>query len=266
MQREVSANLFRRLDGIQSRPQSILDAGCGPGFALPEWTARYPNAHRVAFDLALPMLLVARDTGAAPDFVCGDINALPFAAGAFDLVWSNLALQWINELPRAFAELWRVLRPGGLLSFTTIGPATLPELRGAFLSADQHTHVSRFVEAGSIARMLATAGFADCIVEVEPFVLTYADGAAMVRDLQAIGATNATHGRPRGLTGRTRWRRMLEALDATRCRDGLIPATFEIIYVQAWKLEARRAAAPLFAGRGATRVPGQGDCERNSPR
>ena len=246
MQREVSAKAFARLDGVGLRPASILDAGCGTGFALPHMAACFPDARRVALDLALPMLLVARNAnigagvgdGVSHDFVCGDISALPFAASAFDLVWSNLAVQWINDLSPAFVELLRVLRPGGLLSFTTIGPATLPELRGAFSNTDEHTHFSRFVDATRIAAMLAVAGFVDCVVESEPFVLTYADGMAMMRDLRAIGATNATHGRPRGLTGRARWHRMLEALEATPRREGRIPATFEIIYVRARKSQA----------------------------
>lgn len=254
MQREVSAKAFARLDGVGLRPASILDAGCGTGFALPHMAARFPDARRVALDLAWPMLLVARSDNkfveggpVAPGFVCGDISALPFAASAFDLVWSNLAVQWINDLSPAFVELLRVLRPGGLLSFTTIGPATLPELRGAFSNTDEHTHFSRFVDATGIAAMLAVAGFVDCVVESEPFVLTYTDGMAMMRDLRAIGATNATHGRPRGLTGRARWHRMLEALEATPRREGRIPATFEIIYVRARKSQPIATATIAMA-------------------
>jgi malonyl-CoA O-methyltransferase len=137
-----------------------------------------------------------------------------------------------------------VLAVGGLLSFTRFGPDTLKELRGAFAGVDAHTHVSRFVDMHDIGDLLVQAGFADPVMDMECVTLTYADGAAMMRDLRAIGATNATQGRPRGLTGRGRWRRTLAALDAMR-RDGRIPATFEVIYGHAWKAAPRRTAEGL---------------------
>lgn len=249
LQREVGARMAGRLEFVKLAPAVILDAGCGTGEAQAVLAARYPNARRVALDLALPMLeatrgsdsLLARIAGAVrgarrpPDCVCGDIGALPFASGAFDLVWSNLALQWVNDLPAALAGFRRALKVGGLVSFTTFGPDTLKELRAAFAGVDRHTHVSRFVDMHDVGDLLVQAGFDDPVMDMECITLTYADGEAMMRDLKAIGATNATLGRPRGLTGRDRWRRTLATLDAMR-RDGRIPATFEVIYGHAWKV------------------------------
>ena len=124
LQREVGARLAARLDVVRLDPRRILDAGCGTGDALGEFAVRYPGAARFGLDLALPMLACARAKTierrtlasrlltpfaarppAAPLFACGDLAALPFAAGAFDLVWSNLALQWVPEPEQAFAEL-----------------------------------------------------------------------------------------------------------------------------------------------------------------
>ena len=186
----------------------------------------------------------ARRAAAAALASAATSRALPFAAGAFDLVWSNLALQWVNDLPRALAEFRRVLKVGGLASFTTFGPDTLKELRAAFAGVDRHTHVSRFVDMHDIGDLLVQAGFADPVMDMEYLTLTYADGAAMMRDLRAIGATNATLGRPRGLMGRERWRRTLAALDGMR-RDGRIPATFEVIYGHAWKVAPKETAEGL---------------------
>jgi len=279
LQREVGARMAERLGVVNLAPAAILDAGCGTGEAQGGLALRYPTARRVALDLALPMLAALRGRGlergsllsrvagrlrgaaappAPPHCVCGDIAALPFAAGAFDLVWSNFAVQWIGDLPHAFGEVRRVLKVGGLFSFTTFGPDTLKELRAAFANVDRHTHVSRFVDLHDIGDLLVQAGFADPVMDMEYVTLTYADGAAMMRDLRAIGATNATQGRPRGLTGRGRWRQALAALDAMR-RDGRIPATFEVIYGHAWKAAPRRTAEGLpivrverGAGRDAT--------------
>jgi malonyl-CoA O-methyltransferase len=264
LQREVGTRMAQRLDVVKLAPDVILDAGCGTGAAQRDLATRYPQARRMALDLALPMLAVMREHGREqssplarlaglvrgtrtplpPACVCGDIAALPFASGAFDLVWSNLALQWINDLPRAIKEFQRVLKVGGLASFTTFGPDTLRELRAAFAGADRHTHVSRFVDMHDIGDLLVQAGFADPVMDMEYLTLTYADGEAMMRDLRAIGATNATVGRPRGLMGRDGWRRMLAALERMR-RDDRIPATFEVIYGHAWKVAPKKTAEGL---------------------
>ena len=261
LQKEVGARMAERLDVVKLAPAAILDAGCGTGDAQAELAVRYPRARRVALDVALPMLAVARSkaderrstfarlvstvTGAAsvdePRFVCGDIAALPLATGAFDLVWSNLALQWAGDLPQALAELHRVLAVGGLVTFTTFGPDTLKELRAAFAGIDGHPHVGRFVDMHDIGDMLGHAGFADPVMHMELLTLTYGDAKSMLRDLKAIGATNATQARPRALMGRRRWERALAALEATR-RDGRIAATFEVIYGHAWKAAPTRTA------------------------
>ncbi len=263
LQREVGARMAERLDMVRLVPGAILDAGCGTGEALGEIAARYPKARRFALDIALPMLAAARTRAgerrsaldrllaplrglsfSAPLFVCGDIAALPFLSGAFGLVWSNLALQWVGDPPRAFAEIHRVLETGGLLTFTTFGPDTLRELRAAFAGVDPDPHVGRFADMHDIGDMLAHTGFADPVVQMERMTLTYATAPEMMRDLKAIGATNAAQGRARGLMGRRRWERVIDALDAMRggIADRRIPATFEVIYGHAWKAAPRRTA------------------------
>ena len=196
----------------------------------------------MALDVALPMLALAKAKATAQaregrsvlsrilsavsvgarreaDHVCGDLVRLPFANGAFDLAWSNLALQWVGDLPQALAELGRVLREGGLVTFSTFGPDTLRELRAAFAGVDRASHVSRFVDMHDIGDMLVGAGFGDPVMHMEYITLTYADAWAMLRDLKAIGATNATRARPRSLMGRRRWERALASLEAPGATD-----------------------------------------------
>lgn len=244
LQHEVCRRMAERLDLIKLQPGVILDAGSGTGNALPALKQRYPKARVVALDLAHAMLLQGREraevpwwksllqTAAAP--LCGDIEALPLASGSIDLAWSNLVLQWANDSDKAFAECHRVLAPGGLLMFSTFGPDTLKELRAAFSSVDQHTHVSRFIDLHDIGDMLVKRGFADPVMDMEPFTLTYADVRALMRDLKAIGAHNVTRERPPGLTGKSRLAAVTARYEALR-RDGKLPATFEVVYGHAWK-------------------------------
>lgn len=258
LQREVGMRMAERLNLVKLIPAAILDGGCGTGEALRELGLRYPSAHRTALDLAFPMVTVARarfrerqsvltravaalgGRGGAPvSFLTGDLGALPFRAGSFELVWSNLALQWISDLPRALAEVHRVLRVGGLASFTTLGPDTLQELRAAFRRTDENPHVNRFADMHDVGDMLVEAGFGDPVMHMERITLTYDDPMAMMRDLKAIGATNATNARARGLLGRRHWANVLRALDGMR-EGGRIPATFEILYGHAWKVARQR--------------------------
>jgi malonyl-CoA O-methyltransferase len=273
LQREVGSRMASRLDYVRIAPRMILDAGCGTGEAVGELAARYAGARVVALDAACPMVEVARERArratsllrrllpealggggpAAPLFVCGDFNLLPLPGVAFDLVWSNLALQWANDLPRAFAEIRRVLKVGGLFTFTTFGPDTLREVRSAFARADGHTHTNRFTDMHDIGDMLVATGFADPVLDMEQLTVTYADAGSLLRELKQIGATNATRGRPHGLMGRGRWQRALAALDAMR-REGRIPATFEVVYGHTWKGEPRRSPE----GHPIVKLPGPG--------
>ena len=264
LHREVSARMAERLGIVRLAPTSILDAGCGTGEALGELHARYPGAGLLGIDFAFRMIsaararaparseharsLLARLAGsyrdppiARPQFVCGDLIRLPFRAGSVDLVWSNLVLQWVNEPAEAFAEFHRVLATGGLLSFTTLGPDTLRELRSAFASVDPAVHVHRFIDMHDVGDMLVHAGFADPVMDVETLTLTYADGQSLMRELKALGASNSAAARRRGLTGTRRWAAALTALDRFRS-GGRLPASFEVVYGHAWKPEPRRAA------------------------
>ncbi|MDQ6916745.1 MAG: malonyl-ACP O-methyltransferase BioC [Pseudomonadota bacterium] len=261
LQREIGQRMAERLGVVKMQPATVLDAGCGTGVSLGELGARYPEARLIGLDLALSMTLAARGrAGAAaastrsllgrilgplapardlpPWCVCGDIALLPFKSASVDLIWSNLALQWVGDPQQAFAEFRRVLRVGGLLSFTTFGPDTLKELRTAFLAADRAAHVGAFIDMHDIGDMLVHAGFADPVMDMETLTLTYDDAFALMRDLKAIGAHNAAASRPRGMMGRRRWQRMLGALETTR-RDGRLPATFEVVYGHAWKSAPR---------------------------
>jgi malonyl-CoA O-methyltransferase len=220
-------------------------------------TGRYPAARVIALDLALAMTRRARARRPRPALgtvggwraflggggkrlvaVCGDIEQLPLANACAGMIWSNLVLQWSNEPQRAFAEMHRVLAPGGLLMFSTFGPDTLKELRAAFRSVDRSTHVHRFIDLHDLGDALVACGFADPVMDMEMLTLTYADVRELMRDLKAIGAHNATLGRPATLTGKSLLATVARNYEVAR-RDGRLPATFEVIYGHAWKPQPR---------------------------
>ena len=247
LQREICARALERLDLVKLAPAVILDAGSGTGFAAQSLARRYPRATVIEFDIAPAMLQTARARlprwqkwigRRRAMFVCGDNEQLPLRAGTVGLLWSNLAFQWVNDLPQAFSECQRVLQPGGLLTFTTFGPDTLKELRQAFAGDGGRVHVNRFYDMHDIGDMLVHAGFADPVMDMEQVTLTYADVETLMRELKAIGAHNVAAGRNRGLTGRRALDDLRRRYDGLR-RDGRLPATFEVVYGHCWKPEPR---------------------------
>lgn len=87
------------------------------------WRERH--AQVTALDLSPPMLVQARQKDAADHYLAGDIESLPLATATFDLAWSNLAVQWCGNLSTALRELYRVVRPGGVVAFTTLVQGSL---------------------------------------------------------------------------------------------------------------------------------------------
>ncbi len=250
LQREIAARMLERLDYIKLDPRLILDLGAGTGHAAGLLARRYPRARIIALDFALSMLQRARRRGPwlrRPRCVCADVEQLPFADGCVDLVFSNAALQWSTDLDHSFREILRVMRPGGLLMFSTFGPDTLKELREAWAQADAHRHVSEFVDLHDVGDALVQARWADPVMDVDRLVLTYDSAFDLMRELKVLGAHNVAADRSRGLTGKARLGAMISAYEALRT-DGRLPATWEVVYGHAWAPEQRTEA-------GVTRVP-----------
>ena len=241
LQREVQARLMESLEYLgEQAPASIVDLGSGPGAGAIELRRRWPKARVLAIDLALPMLRqVVPRRGWNPlqrpiERVCADARALPLADDSVDLIFSNLCLQWVEDLDALFAGFRRVLRPGGLLLCSTFGPATLQELRESFAQADDAAHVSPFAGIAAFGDALMRAGFRDPVLDREVDVHRHADMADLMRGLRNLGATNALSSRRRALTGRGRFAVARAAYEQWRGEDGLLPATWETITAMAW--------------------------------
>jgi len=236
LQREIADRMLERLEYVRLDPRLVLDLGAGTGYAIEGLRKRFGKARVLALDFALEMLRRARGRGFRPErplCVCADVEALPIADASVDLVFSNATFQWCNDIQGAFGECLRVLRPGGLLMFTTFGPDTLWELRDAWAAADDHSHVSPFLDMHDIGDALMRARFADPVMDVERLTVTYHKARELMRDLKTLGANNATNERSRGLTGRRRLAAVEVAYEAHR-RDGRLPASYEVVHGHAW--------------------------------
>ncbi len=262
LQKRVREEMLDRLGLIKIAPETILDAGCGTGLGSFALQKKFKRAQVISLDIAFKML---QKTAAQRPFLnkllnqqhllCADIESLPLTNNSINLLWSNLALQWCNDLDAAFNEVARVLQPEGLFIFSTFGPDTLKELRAASRPLnDQHGHthvsrstsVSRFIDMHDIGDALTRAGFSAPVLDVEHYTLTYDDVKGVMQDLKSIGAHNATAGRNRGLAGKGFLNNLTQQYEQFRTQ-GKLPATFEVIYGHAWRPVSMRPAGQEFS-------------------
>lgn len=240
LQQEVNHHLLERFDYINFNPTTIIDIGAGTGYATQALRKRFPKAGMFALDLAFSMLKIAASRQSIWSklknkitFVNADAESLPFADNSVDLIYSNLTLQWVNDLDLALSECRRVLRPGGMLLFSTFGPDTLKELRASWQKVDQYSHVNAFLDMHDVGDAMVRARFAEPVMDVETFTLTYKDVYGLMRDLKAIGAHNVTSQRAKGLTGKAHFKALEQHYEPFR-NDGVLPASYEVVYGHAW--------------------------------
>jgi len=237
LQHEIEARLLDSLLYLDERtPDLVLDLGCGPGTATQAMHQRWPKARILALDLSLDMLRQLPQTPRslftrrpAISRICADARALPLAENSVDVLFSNLCLQWLDDLPAVLAGFRRVLKPGGLILCSTFGPSTLWELHDAFAQADHITHISPFSSIAELGDALMHAGFRDPLI-----IQHYPDLTALMHEMRAIGATNALTTRRRTLTARARFSAAAAAYETHRDASGGLPATWEILTFMAW--------------------------------
>lgn len=200
----------------------VLDAGSGTG----HFSRRLRDAGKdvIALDLSTQMLALARRRQAAHAYLQADIEHLPLADASLDLAFSNLALQWCEDLAGALAELRRVLRPGALVAFSTLEEGSLGELQQAWTRLDGTRHTNHFLPYEVIAQ--ACRGYQATLWQ-ETATLHFPDLLALLHSLKGIGATWLHEGRARGLLSRTRLAALAGAYPATPAG---LPLSYRLVY------------------------------------
>ena len=234
LQQQVGNQLLAKLPaGFTAN--TILDAGCGTGYFTRELTQRFNPDQIYAVDLAAGMLNYAADKTAEADqsrthWAQTDVEHLPFADNSFDLVYSSLVVQWCADLEAFFREAKRVLKPGGILVFSTLGPRTLYELKEAWKPIDQHVHVNEFMPYECVEQLLSGQAFSTDAISSGDIVLSYQRLNQLTKELKSLGAHNMNEQQSSGLTGKSRIKALIENYEQFRSTDGILPATYEVYY------------------------------------
>ncbi len=220
----------------------------GPGFSAPLFedaaTQLKERLEEIKRSFAAPL-----DLSPAP-FLSGAMlpsshffgGALPYAPESFDLVASNLALHWINDLPETLAQIHKTLKPGGLFVASLFGGQTLHELRECLLDAEIEVsggaspRISPMIELRTAGDLLRRANFTLPVADIETVTVLYEDMLALMLDLRRMAQTNARVDRLRRFTSREVFFRAEDLYEERfSTPEGLVKATFDIIYLHGWK-------------------------------
>ncbi|MEP9348759.1 methyltransferase domain-containing protein [Xanthobacter sp. KR7-225] len=250
----AAEDLAERLGAVSRRFETALDIGT-PTDAAARVLDVHPAVGRV-FRAAPAALGLAPGAGA----VVADAEALPFAGEQLDLVVSLLALQGVNDLPGALAQVRRALRPDGLFLAALLGGRSLAELRQAFAEAESETtdglspRVAPFADVRNLGALLQRAGFALPVTDVDKVVVRYASPFALFDDLRRMGGANALAERRRVPLRRAT---LLRAAEIYQQRfadpDKRVRATFEILWLSGWAPHASQQQ-PLKPGSAKMRL------------
>ncbi len=238
LQKEVNRRLLQNLTFIKIKPSIILDLGCSTGYATRMLQKQYRGTQIIGVDLAKDMLRLAQDKKgwfSRQHFLCADAQALPLKDASVDLIFSNLTLQWCPDLLMTFCELFRVLKPGGALFFSSLGPDTLKELRASWEKIDHFPHVNNFKDMHDVGDLLLHARFAEPIIDREDLTLTYKQAKDLLKDLKYTGSHTIVGKQKKTLTSKHHLHAMYQAYETYRNAQGVLPATYEVIYGHAIK-------------------------------
>jgi malonyl-CoA O-methyltransferase len=238
---QVADLMLHRLDALSLTPRHVLDLGSGTGYCAYRLQQMFSQANVYAMDASLGMLAQQRHLSKAGTVVCGDCHHLPFLPGSFDLIVSNMALHWCQDIEAVLREVWSLLSPGGVFVCSLAGPGTFREWRQAWQSIDQYTHTLSFVEPAQFAQWLMSLGFVDAVVDSESWVMAYGSLTDIHRAMKNAGASMPVTMR-QGLLGRRAYQRLCDAYEAYRDEAGYLPLSYEISMVYGRKAEQDFAA------------------------
>lgn len=186
LQEHVLRQLLQLLGPIPKEAR-VLDAGCGTG----NFSVFTGHRNTVALDSAFSMCKQAQ--AATPHSINANMSRLPFANASFDVVFSSLALQWAENWQATIAEWLRVLKPKGIIAFSSFAQGTLHELAESFATVDRHPHISHFMNAAELSAYPELHHKEETVTEYYPSV------TALAKHLKALGARNKTTHQRRSL-------------------------------------------------------------------
>jgi SAM-dependent methyltransferase len=188
-----------------------------------------------------------------------DDEVLDLTPGAHDLVIHSMGLHWANDPVGQLIQVRRALKPDGLFLGATFGGQTLAELRAVLAEAETAVtgglspRVLPMAEIRDLGGLLQRAGFALPVADSLTQTVTYSDILHLMRDLRAMGETNAMTARSHSFTRREMLAQATERYSDSFSDNGRIRATFDIIVLTGWSPDESQPK-PARPGSATTRL------------
>lgn len=235
LQREVGLSLLRHLGSFfdnANHPVNVLDLGCGTGFFRNKLSELFLESEYIGLDIAEGMLRFCQESilfneKRLAGFICADAENLPLHSESLECVFSNMALQWCNDLSLLFSELNRVLCLNGSIAMTTLGPNTLCELKQAWSKVDNLVHVNDFYSSVQWREAAEAHGFVVELHKTKNMLLEFASVNELLQELKLLGAHNINEGQRKTLTGPSRIRKLLDGYAFNESRQSYT-ASYEV--------------------------------------
>jgi malonyl-CoA O-methyltransferase len=247
VQKEITRRALERLDYIKYEPQRILDLSLHYEVSGSALRQRFPKAAYIATAIdPVGFSGLKKSLFKKPRAVCLSYESLPFQENSVDLIFMSLSLLWGNNAPQLLRDCYRVLQPGGMLLFTTLGPDTLKELRVAFDGVDSYEHTHNFIDMHNIGDALIELGFENPVMDLEHIEMQYNSFSQLLGDLRKTGANNLLPSRRRGLMTPRQFSHIERSYKKNNHSE--LCATFEFVYGHAWVGQHKRQSVNKSTG------------------
>ncbi|MHB1946822.1 MAG: methyltransferase domain-containing protein [Gammaproteobacteria bacterium] len=160
---EVGEHMLSRLDLMVLDPKKLLVLGGAKKPTVELLKKRYPTAQII-------------------EEVQDEQEIVALSDHSVDFIFANLTLPWCHDLQKCFREWRRILRPEGLLMFSSLGPDTLIELRSQLADFT----LVNLIDMHNIGDELMQARFVDPVLDVEYITVTYREPETMINELQIM--------------------------------------------------------------------------------
>lgn len=236
LHKEIGRELSRKvIDNEQA--DYILDIGMGTGWLTNRLSFYLPESVIIGLDFASGMVNTAKKKWEEINVIQANAAVLPFKKNSFDMIVSNLAYQWIQDLDRTLRGNYAVLKDGGKIYLTLFGFNTFKELFHSLEQTKTNGRISvtpfrRLPAMHDVVQSLDAAGFKQVKSDYEIIKVHFPEMYSLVKWIKDIGANVLNHEVPVG----KQWLERANCYYEDHYKDKFgINATFEVIWLEGTK-------------------------------